>query len=257
MRIFSLATVFLGLGVMTSGSRRSALPARVVVTRRPGVGYAAQVRTTMGPSSPALVAVGLFTAVLLVAVAPSIATPLHVDAVATMTSGLPFAVSYLPIGTPVTASVDFSVVGGPSTSIFSGGAGTFTWNDGADRTFTVGGVGRGSLAFNGLVGIDFTGTGSTIGTLTATEFSIVFNLGTNPFAHEADQLADLLLRSVVTSFSVGVTENEPSGSLTQFGWLETGVSGSVQTVSVPEPLSLLLVGAGITGLAIARTRRWF
>lgn len=166
---------------------------------------------------------------------------LHTDAQATMTSGFGFSTNYLPIGTVVTASVDFDIAPGVPLlfpQILSA-AGTFAWNDVTPQVFNVSGAQMTGAGPNGNIFVSYSGAGPTNASgLFPTEFIIGYNIGTNPFTTHQD-LSVLLMNSTIVSFQVGVRNQ---AFATAYGQLKGDVSGAVGS-TVPEPTSLSIFGA--------------
>ena len=99
------------------------------------------------------------------------------------------------------------------------------------------------MSGSGFYTLEFTGTGPTIDGYTATEVSIGYNLGVNPFT-ATEQLSDLLLSSTIEDLGIFVSGDTIGAS----GALETDVSGSV----TPEPATFCLLGLG--GLVLRRRK---
>jgi hypothetical protein len=178
-------------------------------------------------------------------ISPAKATLVHTDAQATMTSGDPAAVVYLPIATVVTASIDFDISSGtPSEAQITSVSGTFTWNDGFSRVFNVSSGHVDNYGSNGSYEMLFNGTGPTIGGYTPSHFYIKYDLGFNLFT-TTDELSDLFLGGTITKYRIGVQNNVETF---YYGTLETDVSGSV----TPEPATFCLLGLG--GLMLRRKR---
>ena len=164
-----------------------------------------------------------------------------------MTGGLPYATTYLPIGTVVNALVIFDV--GPGTPNtypnITSITGVFSWNDGISREFIIDRLSGQGLGADGWINLTFGGTGPTIEELTVEQFSITYNLGVNPFT-TTQQLSDLLLSSMIMDFSIMV-----SSQLTGHGGnLTTDVSGFV----TPEPATLYLLALGGFTVRLRKSR---
>lgn len=182
------------------------------------------------------------------------ASLISVNASADMTDGLSLATSLLSVGTTVTSDVTFNIGSGTiDTSVIDNVSGTFDWIDSAfgAQTFDADGAYISIINSAGWFLLDFTGSGPTISGITASLFSIQFNIGTNPFLSpgSTSELIDLVLNSSIDEFRVGASQ----GGLTHFGNLASNVSGSI--TSVPEPGVLLLFVTGLLGLYTCRATR--
>lgn len=176
---------------------------------------------------------------------------ISVDASADMTSGLPLTTSLLPVGTTVTSDVTFDIGAGTiSSSNISNVTGTFNWIDSilGVQTFNANSANISTINSAGWFLLDFNGSGPTISGITASIFSIQFNIGTNPFLSpgSTSELFDLVLNSSIDRFRVGASQ----GSSTQFGNLTANVNGTIN--AVPAPGVLFLFAAGLLGLYACR-----
>ena len=179
------------------------------------------------------------------------ASLISVNASADMTDGLSLTTSLLPTGTTVTSDVTFNIGSGTiSTSVIDNVTGTFDWIDNAfgAQTFNADGASISTINSAGWFLLDFTGSGPTISGITASLFSIQFNIGTNPFLSpgSTSELFDLVLNSSIDKFRVGASQ----GGLTHFGNLTSNVSGTIS--AVPTPGVLLLFVTGLLGLYTCR-----
>ncbi len=182
------------------------------------------------------------------------ASLISVNASADMTDDLSLATSLLPIGTTVTSDVTFNIGSGTiGTSVIDNVTGTFDWVDSAfgEQTFNADGASISTINSAGWFLLDFTGSGPTISGITASLFSIQFNIGTNPFSYpgSTSELFDLVLNSSIDKFRVGASQS----SLTHFGNLASNVRESI--TPVPAPGVLLLFVTGLLGLYSCRATR--
>ncbi len=195
--------------------------------------------------------VKLLGAITLVIATNSHAALVSVNTSADMSSGLPQALNLLPIGTTVTSDIIFNIGNGNiSTSTIDSVSGTFSWIDSTygAQAFTAENALISTINSAGWFNLLFTGTGPTIDGITAGSFSIVFDIGTNPFLPPGSttELFDLVLSSTIDRLRVGALQ----GALTQFGDLESNVSGTIS--AVPIPGALVLFASGLLGLYAAR-----
>lgn len=112
------------------------------------------------------------------------ASLISVNASADMTDGLSIATSLLSVGTTVTSDITFNIGDGAiGTSIIDNVSGTFDWVDSifGAQTFNANSAAISTINSAGWFLLDFTGSGPTISGITASLFSIQFNIGTNPF----------------------------------------------------------------------------
>ena len=186
--------------------------------------------------------------------ANSQAALVSVNASANMTSGLPLATSLLPIGTSVTSDVSFDIGAGTiGTSNFTSVSGTFSWVDSTfgAQVFTANNASISTTNSAGWFLLDFTGSSPTINGITAGIFSIQFNIGTNPFTSPGSttELYDLVISSSIDRMRVGARQ----GGLTQFGDLQSNVSGTVSAVPIPGTLVLFI--SGLLGLFTIKSRK--
>lgn len=176
---------------------------------------------------------------------------ISVDASADMSSGLPLTTNLLPIGTNVTADIQFDVgVGAINTSSFSNISGGFSWFDTAfgQQTFSADSAQITTINSSGWFDLNFTGIGPVINGIAADSFSILFDLGANPFLSPGSttELYDLILNSSVSGMRVGAFR----GGLTHYGNLNSNVTGVI--TAVPEPNIIILLLSGLLGLFILR-----
>lgn len=182
--------------------------------------------------------------------ANSQAAMVSVSASADMSGGLPYTTSLLPIGTNVMSDVRFDIGAGTiDTSNITNVSGTFSWMDDSlgQQAFNANNVSISTTHSTGWFILDFTGNGPTIDSITADIFSIQFNIGTNPFLPPGSttELFDLVLNSSIDRMRVGASQ----GGLTQFGDLQSNVTGSISAVPVPGALILFI--SGLLGLFTA------
>lgn len=175
------------------------------------------------------------------------ASLISVNASADMTNGLSLATNLLPISTTVTSDVTFNIGSGTiATSVIDNVSGTFNWIDSAfgAQTFNADSASISAINSAGWFLLDFSGIGPTISGITASLFSIQFNISTNPFISpgSTSELLDLVLSSSIDRFQVGASQ----GPLTHYGTLASNVSGTIS--SVPAPGVLLLFVTGLLGL---------
>ncbi len=171
---------------------------------------------------------------------------ISVDASADMTSGFSLATSLLPIGTNVSADIKFDVgVGTIGISNFTDVSGIFSWFDTTFglQTFSADNAQITTINSAGWFDLNFTGLGPVINGITANSFSILFDIGTNPFISPGSttELYDLILNSSVSGMRVGALQ----GGLTHYGNLKSNVTGSV--TAVPEPNIIILFLSGLLG----------
>lgn len=188
----------------------------------------------------------LFTSSWYILIADAGAALIHTEAEAAMTYGYSFAPTYLPIGTVVSASVDFDIGSGIPSSFpkINSASGLFTWYDEGLRVFQVNQAEVVRVDSEGLVTINFMGTGPLIDGLTATSFGIYYDIGLNPFRTTVD-LSDLLADSTINRLSTLVANDLNWSSA---GYLTTAVTG----FTIPEPATLVLLTFG--ALALARRK---
>lgn len=191
---------------------------------------------------------GLFAVVF---TANAQAALVSVNASADMTSGFAQATDLLPIGTTVTSNVDFDIgVGTINTASIDNVSGSFNWIDSSlgAQTFNADSARITTTNSAGWFVLLFNGIGPTIDGITAANFSIQFDIGTNPFVPPGSttELFDLVLNSSVALLRVGAR----LGATTQFGVLESNVSGSIS--EVPLPAALLFFISGLLGLTATR-----
>ncbi len=196
----------------------------------------------------------LFGILVFVLSVNSHAALITVNASADMTSGLPYTLSLLPIGTKVTSDVTFNIGSGTiDTSIIDNVSGTFSWNDSTFglQVFNTTSAAISTIHSDGWFSMTFSGSGPTIGGITAESFGIVFNIGTNPFLPPGSttELLDLVLNGSVLGMRVGASQ----GSTTHYGDLQDNVVGSINTVPVPGALVLFI--SGLLGLFSSRVMR--
>ncbi len=182
------------------------------------------------------------------------ASLISVNASADMTDGLSIATDLLPIGTTLTSNVTFNIGSGTiGSSVIDNVTGTFDWIDSVfgAQTFNAEGASISTINSAGWFLLDFTGSGPTINGISASLFSIQFNIGTNPFFSpgSSSELFDLVLNSSIDKFRVSASQ----GFQTQFGNLSSNVSGTIS--SVPAPAVLLLFVTGLAGLYTCRINR--
>ncbi len=182
------------------------------------------------------------------------ASLISVNASATMTGGLSLSTSLLPIGTTVASDITFDIGAGTiGSAIIDDINGTFNWVDSnlGAQVFNADSASISTTHSDGWFLLDFSGSGPTIGDITASFFSIQFNIGTNPFSFpgSTSEMFDLVLNSSIDRFRVGATK----GNLTHSGDLATSVNGAISTV--PEPGVLLLLVTGLLGLYTFRFTR--
>jgi hypothetical protein len=168
---------------------------------------------------------------------------ISVDALADMSSGYSNSKRLLPIGTTVSANVQFDVGSGTvHTSSFSNVSGDFSWTDTTFglQTFTANSARITSRNAAGLIGLKFTGIGQKIRGLVADSFMLVFDIGVNPFSSPGSttQFYDLVLGSSVSNMRVGARQDRT----THYGYLKNNVTGSIISVPGPGTLPLFLLG---------------
>lgn len=196
----------------------------------------------------------IFGIIALFITANSQAALVSVRASADMSSGLPLTTNLLTIGTSVTSNVTFDVGAGTiGVSDITNVSGIFSWVDSTfgAQVFNANNASISTTHSAGWFLLDFTGSGPTINGITADIFSIQFNTGTNPFISPGStmELYDLVLNSSIDRMRVGARQ----GSLTQFGDLQSNVSGTVRTVPVPS--TLILFASGLLGLFSIKSRK--
>jgi hypothetical protein len=182
------------------------------------------------------------------------ASLISVNASADMKDGFSLATTLISIGTTVTSDITFNLGAGTiNTSNIDSVSGSFNWIDGVfgAQSFNADSASISTINSAGWFLLDFTGSGPTIDGITASIFSIQFNIGTNPFVSpgSTSELFDLVANSSIDSFRVGATQ----GGLTHSGNLSSNVSGTISTV--PEPGVYLLFFTGLLGLYVQRTTR--
>lgn len=195
--------------------------------------------------------VSILGLIILLTATRSHAALVSVNASADMTGGFPQALSLLPVGTTVTSDILFNIgPGNIGSSIIDNVSGTFGWVDSISgaQVFNADNASIRTINSAGWFDLRFTGSGPTLGGITADSFSIVFDIGTNPFSPPGStaELFDLVLNSTVDSMRVGALQ----GATTQFGNLETNVTGTISAVPVPGALSLFVFG--LVGIYAAR-----
>lgn len=167
---------------------------------------------------------------------------ISIDASADMTSIGTRVNTLLPLGTTVHLSLQFDVSSGTiSTASISNVSGTFSWNDDTLglQTFFVNDRGnRRGRNSSGILTYNFIGTGSTIDGVTASQFILQFDIGTNPFSipGSTTPLIDLLLGSSIYQIRFGAQE----GPTTTYGTLGANVSSTINAVPLPAALPLFL-----------------
>jgi hypothetical protein len=188
----------------------------------------------------------LFASSGLILIADTEAALIHTEAEATMTYGYSFAPTYLPIGTVVSSSVDFDMGSGIPSSFpnIHSATGLFTWHDEGLRVFQVSQAEVVRVDAEGMITINFMGTGPLIDGLTATSFGIYYDIGINPFQTNVD-LTDLLPDSTINRLSLYVSNDL---NWVSAGYLTTAVTG----FTIPEPTTLVLLSFG--GLALVRRK---
>ncbi len=196
----------------------------------------------------------IVSALVLVYAATCQASLITVYASADMTDGFSLATSLLPIETTVSSDVTFDIGDGTiDTSIIDNVSGTFNWVDSAlgIQTFNADSAFISTINSAGWFLLSFAGSGPTISGITASIFSIQFNIGTNPFLSpgSTSELFDLVLNSSIDRLRVGASQS----GLTHYGNLASNVSGTIN--AVPAPGVLLLFVAGLAGLYTVRATR--
>jgi hypothetical protein len=179
---------------------------------------------------------------------PSHAGLIVIEASGQMTTTFSTALNYIPKSTTISASIQFDVspTGDPGAdSTYSNALGTFTWNDGTGRIFTLsgdaryGGGSRGNSPDNLI--LFFAGTGPTINGLTPSSFSIGLLLpdslsGVSSIGNRIQQSSVQGLGFRGTGYSC---DNCAQGQLTS----------SIREVPAPDTFAILLLGLG--GLLLA------
>ena len=176
------------------------------------------------------------------------AVPIHIDAEAAYTGASGNILTMIPLGTPVTADVDFSASAAtPPSAYLADVTGSFTWDNGGPQVFNVSSATLGPTSSSGVIGLNFSGSGPTIGSLTIAQFTITVDLGTNPFT-TTEEIASLLVNQAsVVKMRVGVS----APNSTSFGDLDANVSGLI----VPEPSTFALAMFGIAAFGAFAWRR--
>lgn len=184
------------------------------------------------------------------------ASLISVNATADMSSGFSLATDLLSIGTNVTADIQFDVGDGSiQSSIFSSVSGEFSWLDSilGLQTFSADDAHITTINSDGWFNLNFSGIGPVINGITADSFSVVFDIGINPYLAPGNttELYDLILNSSIENLRVGALQN----GLTHYGVLDSNVSGTVSATSVPEPGIAALFFTGLIGLMVSRRQR--
>jgi len=195
----------------------------------------------------------LIGVIVLLTTANSQAALVSVNTSADMTSGLSLATSLLPIGTKVTSDVSFNISTGTiSTSNITNVSGTFSWMDSVFgvQTFSANNAFINTINSSGWFDLNFTGNGPTINGITSDNFSILFNVGTNPFVSPGNttELYDLVVNGSIDKLRIGASQN----GLIHYGELESNVIGAIS--AVPIPSALILFVSGVLGLFATRSR---
>ncbi|MFZ4285735.1 hypothetical protein [Variovorax sp. HJSM1_2] len=169
---------------------------------------------------------------------PAAATPVHLTGQSTVGSGPGGGNPYLAAGTVVSADLRFDVSGTTSASgsfpLITQVQGTFSWNDGALRTFNVGPFFLGSSSVSGAMELIFKGTAPVINGLTTELFGFDLNIGTTPYV-DGLQWDSLLPGSTITSFLTLI--GPPGGGAGRLD-IDEETSASLVRVAVnnvPEP----------------------
>ena len=170
---------------------------------------------------------------------------------------------------------DFSA--GQTPWSFTGNVTTFTSAD-YDACCATGNTGTGRFAaFGGGDGPDDGRIVQTIPTVAGMDYALTFQYGafsspagrgTQSLAVSAGNLATTITSapsvrdqtSLFTTYSLSFRANGPATTLTfaDASTMTTGIDGLLDTVEVtnmPEPLSLALIGSGLAGLGLARSRK--
>lgn len=196
----------------------------------------------------------LLLAFFLTLAADARAALVSVKASADMTSGLPLATDLLPIGTTVSSDLILDIGAGThETAVIDNVSGSFDWVDASlgAQSFTATDARISTRHSDGWFVFLFTGNGPTIDGVTAMNFRVRFDVGTNPFRPPGStaELYDLILNSSISEFRVSATKDRT----VQAGVLETGVTAAISPV--PLPGAAFLFASALLGLGAAgRTR---
>ena len=192
--------------------------------------------------------INLFGVFTLIITSQSQAALISVQASADMSNsyGSSLVTTLLPIGTTVYSDVQFDIGAGLySTDFeFTNVSGTFTWDDTVHglQTFTANNASIITTHSSGWFSLRFTGIHPSATGVYADSFSLVFDIGENPYTSTAE-LYDLVLNSNVSRMRVGATTG--SGAV-DYGELEVNVSSAIS--AVPIPAAFWLFGFGLISL---------
>jgi hypothetical protein len=184
---------------------------------------------------------------VLVAVAPVQATPIHIDAQASYITPDPPLGSVIPANTPVTGSFDVSIPSGLAASFLPFpralplAHGAFTWNNGGPQVFNVSSATIASINGSGLMNLVLGGSGPTLNGFLVQQFMLNINLPTASFP--TVDLADIIMDSGVVG-AIRVRLMGETGFTDHT--LIQNVSGDIYETDfvVPEPSSIALAGVG-------------